>query len=56
MVIIIDFHILAWFYRGIIPIHKNLHRRLYNAILTELWLEEVSRVATLTVHDTEPLP
>ena len=24
--------------------------------VTELWLEEVSHVATLTVHDTEPLP
>ena len=43
MVIIIDFHILAWINRGIIPLHKNLLCSFYNAILTELWLEKVSR-------------
>ena len=54
-VIIIDIHILACIDRGIIPLHKNL---LQNTILTltKLWLKEVSCVATLTVHDTEPLP
>ena len=55
MVIIIHFDFLAWM-TGIIPLHKYLLRSFYNAIITELWLEEVSRVATLAVHDREPLP
>ena len=56
MVIIIDFDFLAWIDRGIIPLHKHLLCSFQNAILTELWFEEVSHVATLAVHDTEPLP
>ena len=54
--VIIDFDLLAQIDRGIVPLHKNLLCSFYNAILTELWLKEVSHVATLAVHDTEPLP
>ena len=47
MVITIDFHFFVWLDRGIIPLHKNLLCSFYNAILTELWLEEVRRVAII---------
>ena len=52
--IIIIFHFLTQIDRGIIPLHKDLLCSFQNAILTELWLE-VRRVATQSVHDTEPL-
>ena len=54
-VIIIDFHFLAWIDRGIIPLQENLLRTFQNTILTKLWLEEVSRVATQSVHDMDQL-
>ena len=37
-------------------LHTYLRINNLNAIVTELWLKEVSCVATLTIHDTEPLP
>ena len=54
-VILIDIHFLAQIDRAIIPLHKYLLRSLQNVILTELWLEEVSPVATVRVHDTDLL-
>ena len=54
-VIITDFCFLAWIDRGIIPLHKCLLRSFQNAILTELWFEEVSHVTTQSIHDMELL-
>ena len=48
-VIMIIFHFFAWIDREIIPLHKNLLRTcsFKNAILTELWLKQVSCVANI---------
>ena len=50
-----DFKIFKGMDSRMIPLHKYLLCSLYNAIVTELWPEEVTKVGTPGVHDTELL-